>query len=163
MNRLTIAAIVCGAGILTGSQVHADSMVAPEDYIEACTAMCQRIVLIDVKAVKVKTTKIDKGIETREVTVEADRVETLRGNDKDSEFKDTSSEVRVSDMVEAKRSHPANVIDVFLRHPGPGAHPPSSCKAGHRYLVLFYGTAKFFVEVPRNSEEWRKQVKEYQG
>ena len=159
MNYLTIAAIVCGACVFTGSKVYADSMVAPEDYIEACTGMSQRIVLIDIKVVKFKTIELNKGIETRDVTVEASRVETLRGDDKGADFVDTTREVRITDMDEAKRSHPAAAIDPFLRHPG--VHQPSSCKAGHRYLAVFLVKAKFFVEVPRGSDEWRKQVQKY--
>ena len=157
MTTRTIVAIICGVCILADAKVFALSAVAPEDYIEVFSPECERIVLIDVKEVKVKTLKIEKGIETREVTVEAIRIETLRGNDKEHEFKDTGTDRIISDLAEAKKAYsPATGIVAGLANQ---VHRTSQCKPGHRYLALFFGMSKFFVEVPKDNEDWRKQVR----
>ncbi len=152
-----ISAVVFGVSIIAGVASRADTEWRADDYIN-CTAFSQRIVLIDVKDIKIRTTKTDGGLESREVTVVSKRVETLRGKDSGSEFIHTSEEIRITDRAEAELTQPAGVVDI-LRRDFP--HRPSSCQVGHRYLVIFLSDMTFFIEVPKDIEKWRERVLEF--
>lgn len=157
MMNFMIRAIVFSVSLIAGVVSQADTVMRAEDYIR-CTAFSKRIVLIDVKDVKIRITKTVGGLESREVTVISKRVETLRGKDSGPEFVHKSEETRIADRAEAERSQPAEVVDLLT---GDGPHRPSSCKAGHRYLVIFISEMTIFYEVPKDGGKWRGQVIEF--
>jgi hypothetical protein len=157
MNKLTAWFNVCVVFLLSANGALAESVMRAEDYIRF-TAYSERIVLITVKEVALKTLKVDMGIELREVSIKGTRIESIRGNDKGHDFLHTSNERRIIDMVEAESSYSSDAIDIFRKSP---PHRPSSCKVGHRYLVIFFEDRAFFYEVPGKSEKWRSQILKY--
>ncbi len=159
MKNLAVVTLLVASMLVAGTASHAETVWRSEDYIKL-TTMSKRIVLIDVDEVKLKPSKIGKGVETRTVTVIGRRFETLRGQDAGEKFVDTSEEARIVDAAEAGRSNPADIVEI-LRHEVP--HRPSLCQKGHRYLVIFTTDMTVFFEVSRDDQKWRKLVLKYQG
>ena len=155
--RSVVLAIFVGFSLIAGGSLLSTTVMRPEDYIKL-TAFSQRIVIIDVKEVKVRATKTEGGLESREVTVVGTRVETIRGKDAGKEFVDRSDETRIVDREKADRTQPSELIDI-LKESSP--HRPAACKVGHRYLVIFLRDMTFFFEVPKDNENWRKQIQEF--
>ncbi|QTN32503.1 hypothetical protein HZ994_14455 [Akkermansiaceae bacterium] len=66
-NNLVCTLYVCAVHLVAGLTSVAD-MVRPENFIKL-TAFNQKVVLIEIRKVDLKSLEIDKGIETREVTI----------------------------------------------------------------------------------------------
>jgi len=157
MYRL-LQAIVFGFTLMVASPVRALSEIPPEDYL-TLAVRSRRIVLIDVESVKIESSQIAKGLEVRQVLVVGKRIETIRGDDAEAEFRNQSPELRVSDSEEARRFYSEGAMDMFLSEQ---PHRGSLCKKGHRYLVIFDGNDTIYFEVSKTDDGWRKKMLELQ-
>lgn len=143
---------------MAGEPVRAFSAIPAEDYLFSA-ARSSRVVLIDVESVKIESSRVAKGLEVREVSVVGTRIETIRGDDAGAEFRNKSRELRVSDPEVAERFYSEELVELLLNEK---PHPGSSCKKGHRYLVIFDGDETIYFEVSKKDEEWRKKLLEFQ-
>jgi len=150
--------MVLGFALMVAAPVRAFSEIAPEDYVHL-TALSRRIVLVDVESVKISTIENKKGVEVIEVVIVGKRIETIRGDDKEVEFRIRSEEMRISDRAEAEQSLPEEVYLGLLRG---RPHRASLCEKGHRYLVIFPDDGPtIFFGVRKDDDAWRKQIHKY--
>lgn len=128
-----------------------------DDYLKM-TMFCPTFFVIEVKEIKEESGGIEDGAEIFKVTVTGKVVEVIRGEHNEKEFINISPEIRIVNVAEAMKVHGRLFVEACIGTAEPLA---SRCKAGHRYLVIFYDDMTYYYKAPKDDENWRKGILEF--
>jgi len=122
------------------------------------SAGCQRILLVDVREVKVEKRQVDHGIESSTVSSSGAVVEVIRGEHEGTGFRMESGEMEVVDSEQANAHYSASFRSIL--GDSVGGRTADRCVAGRRYLFLTLGDLTFHCEIAKGDDTWRDEIQE---
>lgn len=156
INLLLLApTLACLMGF---TAIHVD----PEARIKM-SAWSDRILLIEIAKVTVTAEKVADGLGCRKIVVEGKVIELIRGEQVSKTFHASKELIRIVDETAARAKHDDATLMV-LNAAGKDDTGITECKEGKRYVVNFTGSdcrfanEFFFAEVPKDKNDWRKEI-----
>ena len=121
------------------------------------TAISDRILLVEITKVNISDEKVTDGIGYREIQLEGKVLEVIRGEMITKEFQSSRDMWRVVDNEKATAKHGVQSME-FLAC-GPFKTGIDDCKKGKRYVVISTDYGRLFYEVPKDKDDWRKEIR----
>lgn len=154
LTLLLIPLLACLVGLTRVGDLSKDGM--------RLTGISDKILLVEITKVTLTDEKVADGIGSRDIKVEGKVLEVIRGKQDSKELTSSWAIWRVVDDQAAMAKHGEQAMDMLRG--GSMKTGIEDCKEGKRYVVITLAIEPHFVvfyEVPKDKDDWRKQIRPY--
>lgn len=154
LSLLLIPLLACLVGFTKVDDLSEDGM--------RLTGVSDKILLVEITKVTLTDEKVVEGVGTRDIKVEGKVLEVIRGKQDSKEFTSSWDIWRVVDDQAAMAKHGEQAMDALSG--GSNKTGIEKCKEGKRYVVITLAIEPHlvvFYEVPKDKEDWRKDILPY--
>lgn len=155
LSLLLIPLLACLVGFTQVGDLSKDDM--------RLTGVSNQILLVEITKVTLTDEKVVDGIGARDTKVEGKVLEVIRGKQDSKEFTSSWDIWRVVDDQAPMEKHGELAMDALRG--GSNKTGIEDCKEGKRYVVITLAIEPHFVvfyEVPKDKDDWRKQIRPHE-